>query len=120
MHSSYLDNLALTDKLLGHIRGELEQRGEWDASTVVVMADHSWRTKMFWEDLPDWTKEEQIASRGGEFDDRPAYIVKLPEQQTGARIDAPFAALNTRKLLDALLSQNIRSKEDLAAWAKQQ
>jgi hypothetical protein len=118
-HSSYIDNLALTDKLLGHIRGELEQRGEWDASTVVVMADHSWRTKMFWEDLPDWTKEEQIASRGGDFDDRPAYIVKLPGQQTGARIDAPFAALNTRKLLDALLSQNIRSKEDLAAWVEQ-
>jgi Sulfatase len=118
-HSSYIDNLALADKLLGHIRRELEQRGEWDASTVVVMADHSWRTKMFWEDLPDWTKEEQIASRGGEFDDRPAYIVKLPGQQTGARIDAPFAALNTRKLLDALLSQNIRLKEELAAWAKQ-
>jgi Sulfatase len=118
-HSSYIDNLALTDKLLGHIRSELEQRGEWDASTIIVMADHSWRTKMFWEGLPDWTKEEQIASRGGEFDDRPAYLVKLPEQRTGTRIDAPFAALNTRNLLDALLSQKIRSKEDLAAWAKQ-
>jgi hypothetical protein len=69
--------------------------------------------------LPDWTKEEQIASKGG-FDDRPAYIVKLPEEHTGARIDAPFAALNTRKLFDALFSQTIRSKEDLSAWAKQQ
>jgi hypothetical protein len=119
-HSSYIDNLALTDKLLGHIRSQLEQRGQWDASTIVIMGDHSWRTKLYWEDLPDWTKEEQIASEGGRFDDRPAYIVKLPQQRTGARIDAPFAALNTRKLFDALLSQKIRSKEDLRAWTKQQ
>jgi hypothetical protein len=118
-HSSYIDNLALTDKLLGHIRSKLVQSGQWDASTIVVMADHSWRTELFWRHTPEWTKEEQIASRGGEFDDRPAYIVKLPEQRTGARIDAPFAALNTRRLFDALLSQTIRSKEDLAAWAKQ-
>jgi hypothetical protein len=46
--------------------------------------------------------------------------VKLPDQHTGARIDAPFAAMDTRKLFDALLMQKIRSKEDLSAWAKQQ
>lgn len=117
-NSSYIDNLALTDKLLGHIRSELEQRGQWDASTIVIMADHSWRT-MFWDYMPEWTKEEKIASEGGKFDDRPAYIVKLPDQHTGARFDAPFAAMNTRRLLDALLSQKIRSKEELGAWAKQ-
>jgi len=116
-NSSYLDNLALADKLLGHFRSKLEQSGQWDSSTVVIMGDHSWRTALIWKATPEWTKEEQIASRGGEFDDRPAYIVKLPDQHTGARIDAPFAALNTRRLLDALLSQKIRSKEDLAAWA---
>ena len=119
-HSSYIDNLALTDKLLGHIRSKLEQSGQWDGSTIVVMADHSWRTQLFWKATPEWTKEEQVASHGGAFDDRPVYIVKLPNQRTGARIDAPFAALDTRRLLDALLSQKIRSKEDLRAWAKQQ
>jgi hypothetical protein len=117
-NSSYIDNLALTDKFLGHIRSELERRGQWNASTIVVMADHSWRT-MFWDDRRDWTKEEQTASEGGKFDDRPVYIVKLPGQRTGARIDAPFAAVNTRSLLDALLFQRIRSKDDLSAWAKQ-
>jgi hypothetical protein len=119
-HSTYIDNLALADRCLGHIRAELEERGEWDGSTVVIMADHSWRTKLFWSSVPDWTKEEQMASNGGGFDDRPAYIVKLPHQQTGARIDAPFAASNTRWLLDGLLAQRIRSKEELSAWAKQQ
>jgi hypothetical protein len=117
-NSTYIDSLALADKLMGHIRSKLEQNDQWDTSTIIVMADHSWRT-MFWKILPEWTKEEQMASRGGEFDDRPIYIVKLPDQHAASRIDAPFAAVNTRRLLDALLSQKIRSKEDLSAWVKQ-
>jgi hypothetical protein len=118
-HSTYLDNVALADKLLGHIRSKLEKNGQWDSSTIVIMADHSWRTELFWKSTPQWSKEEQIASLGGRFDDRPVYIVKLADQRTGARIDAPFAALNTRALLDDLLARKIRSKDDLSAWVKQ-
>jgi hypothetical protein len=118
-HSDYLDNVALADSFLTHVRAKLEQSGQWDTSTVVVMADHSWRTKLMWEDSPEWTKEEEVASRGGQFDERPAYVVKLSEQHSGARIDAPFLAVNTRRLLDAILSQKIRSKEELSAWAMQ-
>jgi hypothetical protein len=118
-NSNYMDNLALADKFLSHVRSKLERSGQWDASTIVIMADHSWRTKMIWENMPAWTKEEQIASQGGQFDDRPAYIVKLPEQHTSARIDVPFAALNTRRLFDALLAQKIQSAGELSAWAVQ-
>ncbi len=118
-HSDYLDNLALADVFLKHVRSKLEQSGQWDSSTIVVMGDHSWRTKYLWEAAPEWTKEEDVASGGGQFDDRPAYVVKLPEQHMGARIDAPFSAVNTRGLLDAFLTQRIRSKEELSAWALQ-
>jgi hypothetical protein len=118
-HSDYLDNVALADSFLTHVRAKLEQSGQWDTSTVVVMADHSWRTKLEWADAPRWTEEEEAASRGGQFDERPTYVVKLPEQHTGARIDAPFSAVNTRRLLDAFLAQKIRSKEELSAWAMQ-
>ena len=120
MNASYLDNLALADKLMGHIRGRLEKSGQWDDSTIVVMGDHSWRTELLWGGSSQWTKEEGIASHGGEFDDRPAYIVKLPNQQAGARIDVAFDALNTRKLFDALLAQRIRNADDLSAWVKQE
>jgi Sulfatase len=116
-HASYLDNLVLADRLLGHIRSELEESKQWDNSTIVLMGDHSWRTTLIWKDLPDWTDEEEIASHG-EFDDRPAYVVKLAGQRAGFRIDERFAALNSRMLFDALLSQKIRSPEDLSAWAK--
>jgi hypothetical protein len=118
-NSDYLDNVALADKFLSHVRSKLEKSGEWDSSTIVIMADHSWRTGFMWRNKPEWSHEDEIASRGGQFDDRPFYLVKLPEQRTGARIDTPFAATNTRRLLDALLSQKIRSKEDLSAWAMQ-
>ncbi len=85
MNASYLDNLALADKLMGHIRGRLEKSGQWDDSTIVVMGDHSWRTELLWGGSSQWTKEEEIASHGGEFDDRPAYVVKLPNQQDGGQ-----------------------------------
>jgi hypothetical protein len=116
-HSNYLDNVALADKFLRHVRSKLEQSGQWDASTIVITADHSWRTKYGWRNMPEWTKGKEIASQGGQFDDRPAYIVKLAEQHTGARVDVPFAAVNTRSLFDALLAQKIRSKEELSEWA---
>jgi hypothetical protein len=117
-HSSYIDNLALTDKCLAHIRSKLEENHEWDSSAIVIMGDHSWRT-FSWRNTAGWTKEDEAASQGGKFDDRPAYIVKLPQEHEGALIATPFAALNTRKLLDALLTQNIRSTEDLSVWAQQ-
>ncbi len=116
-HTDYLDNVALADNYLMHVRSKLEQSGQWDNSTIVVMADHSWRTELMWKDSPEWTKEEGVASGGGQFDERPAYVVKLAEQHTGARIDAPFSAMNTRKLFDAVLAQKIRSKEELSEWA---
>jgi hypothetical protein len=44
--------------------------------------------------------------------------VKLAGQQTGARIEEPFRAVKTRALLDALMTQRIRSADDLEAWVK--
>ena len=114
--SSYIDNLALADKYLAHVRSLLELQGQWDSSAVVIMGDHSWRTKLFWASSPDWTSEEQAASHGGQFDDRPGFIVKLPNQHTGGRIDTPFVAVNTRKLFDAITSNQIGSAETLSSW----
>jgi hypothetical protein len=115
--SNYIDNLALADSYLTHVQSLLESQGQWDSSSIVIMGDHSWRTYL-WSIAPDWTPEEQIASDGATFDDRPAYIVKAPFQKTGARIDLPFAAVNTRLLLDAFLKQQIVSAETLSKWVE--
>jgi hypothetical protein len=119
-HTSYIDNLALADHYLAHVRQLLEQQHQWDSTTLVVMGDHSWRTKMIWADSADWSDEDDAASDHGKFDDRPAYIVKLPNQQTAARIDEPFAALHTRALFDALIQRRVQTSADLQAWAATQ
>jgi Sulfatase len=115
--SSYIDNLALADQYLAHVRLVLEQRGEWNSATIVVMGDHSWRTKL-WSWTEVWTREDKVASHGGQFDDRPAYIVKLPNQQKPARIEDRFDAVRTRVLLDGIITNRIKTPEDLAAWVR--
>ena len=119
-HTSYIDNLALADLYLAHMRQLLEQNNQWDTATVIVMGDHSWRTSSIWKDSMTWTDEDEAASHGGEFDPRPAYIVKLPNQKTPARIDRPFSAVSTRALLDALLQNHLQTPADLQTWASQQ
>lgn len=118
--SSYIDNLALADQYLAHVRLLLEQLHQWDSSLVIVMGDHSWRTKLLWETAPEWTQEEQQASHGGQFDDRPGYIVKMPMQDTALRVDAPFPAVKTRALLDAVIGHELQTGQELKAWAEQQ
>jgi hypothetical protein len=119
-HTSYIDNLALADAYLAHIRQVLEQHQQWDSSTIIVMGDHSWRTTQIWTSSATWTDDDQAASHGGEFDPRPGYIVKLPNQQTPARIDQPFSAVSTRALLDALMQNHLQTSSELQVWANQQ
>jgi hypothetical protein len=119
-NSSYIDSLALADRYLAHVRTILQQRGEWDSSAIVIMGDHSWRTKLMWSTGSAWTPEDQAASHGVQFDDRPAYIVKMPYQQQSIRISDRFDAVRTRALLDSILDHQLRSSDDLSAWARQQ
>ena len=119
-HTSYIDNLALSDQYLAHVRKILEQQNQWDSTTLLVMGDHSWRTSFVWSTAAYWTDEDAAASHNAEFDDRPAYIVKLPNQQTSSRIDQPFDLLHTRALLDAILHNQISTPAELRTWADQQ
>jgi hypothetical protein len=116
--SSYIDNLALADRYLAHVHQVLQQQGTWDSSVILIMGDHSWRTQLVWRNSPFWTPEDETASSSGQFDDRPAYIVKMPQQQQGTVIDTPLPAIRTRALLDAIISHKIQTADDLAAWAK--
>jgi hypothetical protein len=116
--STYIDNLALTDKCFADLRAILEKTGQWNSSTVVVMGDHSWRTTQLWMPSNLWSPEEQKASLGGKYDPRPVFIVKLPGQATGSRIDTPFHTVDTRKLLDAVMANQITTPAELSTWAQ--
>ena len=115
-HPSYLDNLALCDVYLAHLREEMERDGTWDDATIIIMGDHSWRVHLGWALAPEWTHEESVASDNATFDNRPLYLVKLPHQTTATRIDTPFAALRTRALFDQVLARKIETPQQLAAW----
>lgn len=115
--SSYIDNLALADRFLQHVEDGMRERGEWDSAVLVVMGDHSWRTRELWRRLPGWNSEDEEASHGGQFDPRPAYIIKLPGETNAAQIDVPFDALWTRALLDTILMGEVRSERELRNWA---
>jgi hypothetical protein len=117
--SSYLDNLALADRYIGHIRRLLAGRGEWDSSTVLITGDHSWRTILFWRDGADWTAAEQAASGGGRYDSRPAWILKLPGEKTGATIDTPFDAVHARTVIRKLLSGELKTPAELRSFVSQ-
>ena len=114
---SYLDNLALCDLYLDHVRQVLERNGTWDDTLLLVMGDHSWRVHLGYAGTPGWTPEERIASDNAHFDDRPAYIVKLPHQRSSLRIETPFDAIRTRQLIDSMIAGRIETPAQLASWA---
>jgi hypothetical protein len=76
--SSYIDNLALVDIVLGKIMQTLQASPRWNKTSLIVEGDHSWRIHL-WDWLPAWTDEDDHASRGV-FDTRPALLVHLPGQ----------------------------------------
>lgn len=117
--SSYVNNLALADRCLAGIRQTLEQTGQWDSATVVIMGDHSWRTKQVWKARWSlWSQEDELASHGGQYDPRPAYVVKLPGQTTGTRINTPYRTVNTRALFDAIMAHQINNSGELSTWVQ--
>jgi hypothetical protein len=118
--SSYVDNLALADAYLGHVRQVLEANGQWDSATILVMGDHAWRTRQIWSSTQAWNEEDQQASDGDRFDDRPGYILKLPGQHMPAEITAAFPALRTRALLDQLLADRFTDPDQLKRWVNEQ
>ena len=82
--ASYLDNLALADRYLAHVRFLLERTGQGESTTLVVMGDHSWRSPM-WRPTEDWTAEDEKASHGGQFDTHPFFAVRFAGQEGRGR-----------------------------------
>lgn len=117
--TSYLDNLALADLYLGHLRQLMEADGTWDHTTLLLMGDHGWRTHAVWRTSGFWTSEEERASHGGTLVDRPAVYIKLPGQRTSVRLDRPFAAFRTRALINAVCTGELKTPIELARWVEQ-
>jgi hypothetical protein len=103
--SSYLDNLALTDRVLGQLLATLQSSPRWNQTTLIVQGDHSWRTAL-WRGLPAWTAEDEQASRGL-FDPRPALLIHQPAQTHPQTVATPWPILQVHSVVEQLLHQPI-------------
>jgi len=99
--SSYLDNLALTDGVLGRLVTTLKASPRWDQTTLIVQGDHSWRIDA-WNWLPAWTEEDDAASRGV-FDQRPALIIHQPGQSQPQTVAAAWPILQVHGVVEQVL-----------------
>lgn len=99
--SSYLDNLALADRMLGSVMASLQQSPRWKDTTVIVQGDHSWRV-MIWDWLPAWTTDDDQASRG-KFDSRPALLIHNAGQTEGLTDGRALSLLFVHEALEDVL-----------------
>lgn len=112
--NGYLDNLALVDRTVGELRRAMEAAGLWDKTTVIISADHWWRTEM-WSRGPFFNRED-AAIAGGKMDHRVPYIVKLAGQSEGVTYSQSFNTVITHDLILALLHGELSKSESVVAW----
>ncbi len=102
--SSYIDNLALTDRVLGQFLATLQASPRWGQTALIVQGDHSWRT-ILWRGRPAWTDEDEDASRGV-FDQRPALIVHLPGQAQHRTVATPWPIVQVHAVIEQILHRH--------------
>ncbi|MGB9177713.1 MAG: sulfatase-like hydrolase/transferase [Pyrinomonadaceae bacterium] len=112
--ASYTDNLALVDRTVGELRRAMENASVWDETTVLVTADHWWRTEM-WARGPFWNSEDERTS-GGKSDHRIPFVLKLAGEKTPVTYDAPFNTILTHDLLLAFLRGEVRDAGSVTQW----
>jgi arylsulfatase A-like enzyme len=97
---SYVDNLALADKILGQFISTMHASPRWANTSIVICGDHSWRTFM-WRSSRYWTQEEEAASHGGVFDPRPMLMIHEAGQSTPATVSYPFPLIHLHGILNS-------------------
>jgi hypothetical protein len=99
--SSYIDNLALVDRVLGRVVSTLQASPRWNETTLIVQGDHGWRVDT-WTGLPAWTQEDDAASREI-FDTRPAMIIHQPGQSAPQTVAKPWPVIQIHSVVEQVL-----------------
>jgi arylsulfatase A-like enzyme len=109
--TTYPDNLALVDRILGEIREALEQSGTWDGTTILLTSDHPLR-------LLRWRLSNQF--HGRTFDlrqgTRVPFLLKMAGQKQGLAYDTPMQTVVTKDLLLAIMKGEITQPGQVAGW----
>jgi len=113
--NGYLDSVALADVTLGQLRQSVTAAGLDSSTAIIVSADHGWR--MLWRGGPDWTAEEEAASKDLDTSGVP-FLVKLPGDSRSIVYDRPLNTVVTGELILAILRGNITGNEQAAEWLR--
>lgn len=113
--STYLDNLALSDKVLGELRQSLEKNNLWEDSVIIVSSDHQWRLNR-WK-LPSSAKDFAL-TQGIEHPNIP-FMLKLKGQKESLIYEKPFNTIITHDLILALMKGEISTTDDIKNWLDQ-
>lgn len=117
---SYVDNLALADRVLGHLLEDIGNSGATERTTVIVSSDHSWRVWL-WRHSYGWTSEDEAASGHGKFDPRPMLMVRFPVETAAATvISRPVPLLAMHALVEQMMAGKIEDQQQLETWAATQ
>ena len=116
---SYIDNLAMADRVLGLLMADLAKTGDAQQTTVILSSDHSWRVWL-WRNTFGWTREDELASGHGHFDPRPMLMIRFPGQNAPKEISHPVPLLGMHDLIEQMMTGQIENQQQLDAWAAQQ
>lgn len=116
---SYLDNLVLANDALASLRKVNAETPGGEDTVFIVSSDHSWRTAM-WRELGIWTEDDERASKGGVFDDRPVLMVHYPHETTADVVTDKTSSMAVHTLLAELLTGKITSEAELREQAHEQ
>jgi len=112
--NGYIDNLELVDRTVGDLRRAMEAKGLWDKTTVIISADHWWRTEM-WSRGPFFNRRD-AAVAGNKMDHRVPFIVKLAGRREPVTYSQSFNTVVTHDLILALLRGELSGSESIVTW----
>lgn len=110
--TSYLDNLALSDKMFGELRKTLEDKGLWENSTIIVSSDHQWRLNNY--QLKSSDKDFSLTN-GTEHPNIP-FFLKPKGQKESIIYEKPFNTVITHDLILAILKGEISTINEVKDW----
>jgi hypothetical protein len=111
---TYIDNLALADRVLEELTSSLNGTAAGSNTTLIVSSDHSWRIPL-WRPAPGWTREEEAASQG-KFDTRPVLLIHFPAQSAEVRIAEPFDQVHLHEILERMIHGEMHSPQEVQSW----
>lgn len=120
--SNYIDNLALSDYVLGKIRETLVQTGDWDRSTILVSADHPFRPTSWLAIDPGVPppqaapSHEMLRLTHRVWHPYIPFLLKLPGENTGIEYHREFNSVLSANLLLAALKGDIRTTAQAVQW----